>query len=459
MTTGTKICDLRLPANLACGAAKCGFYSWKTWTGGDSPVNAVPENVWVKPRYVSYLLPPIDPTLNRLSGASKNRYGKFLIEGHYKTIWKKLPKRAYLSNHSYYAQWVSYYDPAMSWSHPAQGGPFSGTVFSCFGPQADCPNPWSSNDDIALIGKLRMQLVGSDFHAGNFIGEGHQCLRMIGDVTTRVAKSLYHLKRGRVLRASRALFGSNLSEKELLARRASFHLKRGTKPPTVEKLKPGTVLTDIQLDSQWLALQYGWLPLIEDAHGAAEMLAHLLDTPLKMEVRVRRNAGGYGTGKIPIPQYVGKYQLTRPKVHYIRSFKQIIAILREKDVAKLTGLMDPASIAWETLPWSFVVDWFIPIGNWLEARGVVSALEGEFVTTQVFEEYYGSLSPDAVSESGYRTDSRLFYHRRGFMDRSVSNSLSVPLPTLKPLEKALSWGHCVNAVALLSQQRTSRGRP
>jgi hypothetical protein len=31
------------------------------------------------------------------------------------------------------------------------------------------------------------------------------------------------------------------------------------------------------------------------------------------------------------------------------------------------GLVNPLSIAWELLPWSFVVDWFIPVGNTLEA--------------------------------------------------------------------------------------------
>jgi hypothetical protein len=31
------------------------------------------------------------------------------------------------------------------------------------------------------------------------------------------------------------------------------------------------------------------------------------------------------------------------------------------------GLINPLEIVWELLPYSFVVDWFLPIGNWLSS--------------------------------------------------------------------------------------------
>lgn len=37
------------------------------------------------------------------------------------------------------------------------------------------------------------------------------------------------------------------------------------------------------------------------------------------------------------------------------------------------GLTNPLDVAWEVLPFSFVVDWFIPIGNWLN---VLDAMHG-----------------------------------------------------------------------------------
>lgn len=31
------------------------------------------------------------------------------------------------------------------------------------------------------------------------------------------------------------------------------------------------------------------------------------------------------------------------------------------------GLTNPAVLAWDVIPWSFVVNWVIPIGDWLES--------------------------------------------------------------------------------------------
>jgi hypothetical protein len=34
------------------------------------------------------------------------------------------------------------------------------------------------------------------------------------------------------------------------------------------------------------------------------------------------------------------------------------------------GLLNPAAVAWELLPFSFVVDWFLPVGRYLEGLDV-----------------------------------------------------------------------------------------
>lgn len=44
-----------------------------------------------------------------------------------------------------------------------------------------------------------------------------------------------------------------------------------------------------------------------------------------------------------------------------------------KAVAANTGISNPALLAWELLPWSFVIDWFIPVGDYLES---LSAFDG-----------------------------------------------------------------------------------
>ena len=51
-----------------------------------------------------------------------------------------------------------------------------------------------------------------------------------------------------------------------------------------------------------------------------------------------------------------RYRLKCPElVQWLDRFKQFIDAF---------GLLDPAAI-WDIIPWSFVVDWFLPIGSWL----------------------------------------------------------------------------------------------
>jgi len=45
---------------------------------------------------------------------------------------------------------------------------------------------WNSNDDIALLSKLREKIAGSDFNAGVAFGEGLQSIRLIGDTATKI---------------------------------------------------------------------------------------------------------------------------------------------------------------------------------------------------------------------------------------------------------------------------------
>lgn len=282
-------------------------------------------------------------------------------------------------------------------------------------------NLWDSNDDLALIGKLREHIAGSDFNMGVFLGEGRESLKTIADAATRIRLSLNALKRGNIFGAANALGRDT-------RRRLKFR-------------------NDMQSD--WLQLQYGWMPLLQDAKGGAEFLAKLLNFPMVRTYKVQRrkyhDADRWPSGT----------QTTKQWSFAGETRGQIIARLEEVNPYQLSGLLDPASVAWELTPWSFVIDWFIPIGNYLSARSLASALTGTFVTSKrtLYNcSYGGGCWPTnngivAVAFSGDWSG----YTTQMSMTRTVSTSLSVPLPSFKTLDKVTSWKHCANAVALLGQ--------
>jgi len=281
-------------------------------------------------------------------------------------------------------------------------------------------NEWNANDDLSLIGKLREAVAGSDFNLGVFLGESHQALNMIANSATRIFTGLKYLKRGNIVGAAHALGA----------------------PPPKGHFTPKGVRTDMA--NAWLELQYGWLPLVSDAKGAAEFLAKQLEFPLVRTYKVRKRK--------PIALTPVTSSLLQFKGHR-ETCGQIIARISEANVAQLSGLLDPASIAWELLPWSFVADWFLPIGDYLAARSFVSSITGEFATTKTTRTSCGYSAILTVNSPPIKEELLAGSHSSTKIDvtRTVSTSLSVPLPTFKTLDKVASWRHCANAVALLTQ--------
>lgn len=116
--------------------------------------------------------------------------------------------------------------------------------------------------------------------------------------------------------------------------------------------------------NRWLEYQYGWKPLFGTLHDTYEKsVAPALDK-----------------GILVLGKKSNKYEQTQKK-HSLsdNSFAELTRIDSAKVhiVARLTtpglrnasqwGLINPASVAWELVPFSFVVDWFVPIGNVLSA--------------------------------------------------------------------------------------------
>lgn len=279
---------------------------------------------------------------------------------------------------------------------------------------------WNPNKEIALAGKLREKIAGTDFNAGVFLGEGREALSLITSSAWRIGGALRALRRFDFVSAER------------------FLVEGTVRSGAAAKARSKARWTD-NLSSNWLQLQYGWLPLLKDVHDGAGFIAHHLSAPLQQVVRVSVSDRTPGTWTSTSPSF---YRLDRPE--FVNQV-WIKATIREKSVVALSGLMDPLSIAWELMPYSFVVDWFIPIGNYLQARQLDSGINATYVVSRLRR----AEGQGVCILSSYVAEKKSAIKVWDF-SRTVSTTFSVPRPAFKPLSKVASWQHAANAVALLT---------
>lgn len=323
-------------------------------------------------------------------------------------------------------------------------------------------DPFTVADQNALIGQLRTKVAGSNFNAAVFLGEAPRSLKMIAESTSQVYKAYRSIRRGQPLEAVSALFGAGRSIVTKVSRgkgpKSNFINGREVLTYSVAPPRGPKFLVQESKEaaaSNWLALQYGWKPLLGDIHDAAVFIDHQLRRPCSYRVTALRFANGARLGAFVNVALGGG----RPVwiQHRNVSSTRIVAHFTEIDVPRLTGIMNPETVAWELVPFSFVVDWFIPIGNYLDNRALNQALKGSYVTTRK----HVVSSADGKVVTSRTIDSKLNYKggnqsRMVKITRTLSNDIPNHLPNVVPLSKAFSWTRAANAVALMVGLNSSR---
>lgn len=131
-----------------------------------------------------------------------------------------------------------------------------------------------------------------------------------------------------------------------------------------------------QLPSEWLSLSYGWTPTLNDILGSCKELAGLEERSeatsglVPYHVKVSEQARAADESGLVDPAYAylaGSVPLmmnqTVTEFAYASFYYRLGNIVLQK-LSEL-GITNPASLAWETLPYSFVYDWLQPLGGWI----------------------------------------------------------------------------------------------
>lgn len=130
---------------------------------------------------------------------------------------------------------------------------------------------------------------------------------------------------------------------------------------------------------KYIAYVYGWRPLMQDIYGIMEMAKGQSSRPLLLT--------GEGVSNQQVQTRTATYANVSNKCittlgpcdEKVKVSCQIHGRI-DPDHAGLRsvnqlGLLNPASLAWELVKWSFVIDWFIPIGSVLNALSAPAGLK------------------------------------------------------------------------------------
>ena len=204
-------------------------------------------------------------------------------------------------------------------------------------------------------------------------------------------------------------------------------------------------LFEKDISDRWLELQYGWLPAINDVFEASKAYESITNGP-----RVGRARGSVSLSSTQdcseSPSLYHCYGKQTDKLDIIYEFTEQMSIPRQ------LGLMDPATVVWEIIPYSFVVDWFIPIGSYLENLNQIPNLSGRFLTIKTTR-FEGSNNGQMIQPPFNQWPVVPFINQSYFrLERTVSSSLNVPKPQFNTLPNAMSPTRIWNAIALVVQR-------
>lgn len=269
------------------------------------------------------------------------------------------------------------------------------------------------------------------------LSQGLLTVNLIVDIAKRIAKTLLFLKKLDVTSAFKVLF------------------------PT----SPKGVAND------YLAWKYGIKPLIGDLQGAAEHLAEYISrlAPFKSNGHAKSFFTKTSSEILADGTEVTVIRTAHIRVKYGTSYRVPFEITRQ---AASLGFTNPENTLWELLPFSFVVDWFLPIGDFLQSLSALDGLEPiETYKTIVISEDIVRLqeldrnrqvilSPQPVIDmtgltnrgaAGYIDWTNLnsvLVRNNFYCERQVIPLANVPFPNFK---NPLSGNHILSAIALFTQ--------
>lgn len=242
--------------------------------------------------------------------------------------------------------------------------------------------------DAWFLAKLLENWKDSDFNVGVSVGEGIDTLNSVANAGIKLGKAANALRKGNLPLALR-----NLS-----------------RVPGANKRDAARALEVGDLASTWMALRYGWIPLLSD-------ISALRDIQYAYTGRKKVTAS-YWEPKPMLP--LNDWMTVEG---YTKQAWKWIAFLKPEDpdpyLCDRLGLTDPLTIGWELVPFSFVVDWFIPVSRLLNALAAIRLVPITTITKVSYRKTQYRMTPGPGNPYNFLSVSGDLKYLDILLDRSV----------------------------------------
>lgn len=348
---------------------------------------------------------------------------------------RALREQGIFLENSYTARYKTEYNGPVNWTlFPGANLDSSMTGLSLNGSFPTSPPALSQ---MKAYSNLLEKFKQSDFNLAVSAGESRESWHMISDRMFKIADGARHVRRGQLGDAMRAF-----SSTKRPSRRAQRKLDTG------------------DVSGSFLELSYGWVPLMSDIFAAAEVI----DKPYVSKPSIRtsdKSSAGPFTNLRPSYQNYTYTEKNERKVYHIVRLSE-----KEASWAVRLGLTDPLSVAWELVPLSFVVDWFLPISDLLSALQATYVLPvGKYVRTDCIKQIGGVLIPAGTPIDFYYAESKMnstgiYRWNETYMTRQVYEELPTDLyldsgPRQSLIDLDMNLFQALSSSALLHQRLQS----
>lgn len=248
---------------------------------------------------------------------------------------------------------------------------------------------------------VRSKVLDQDFNAPVFLAEASKTVDMVFGKAQQLHRAYRAFRRGNLVAARNAL-GVNSSK---------------------------------GWSNNWLEYKYGWMPVLQDIHGAARTLADIQYKPRNhvFHSRVKSVAMWNGNGM-------------NGAIHYeAKAWCRVRVNTPSLSLGNKIGLLNPLTVAWELVPFSFVADWFVNIGDCIAESTAftgLTVLDGGTLRSSDTRGVCIEQNP-----SPFTTPRNTTFHQR----RAVREPGVQTMPRLQIKSKPLDLSKITTATALLRQ--------